>query len=227
LLLSSNAFAQWDHFWGTNYELNVFGAYSVLSDASYTIGFPQLPVPTPGRVTFNDTARYGGRLGVYTRGRWGQEFYYSYQPTKIHIAQSGVPTDNLHLNIHNYGINALYYFVESEDHTWQPFLTAGIGGTYYQLTEESLLFLRDPNGGDKPDMNNTNLLAFNFGIGFKTRSYGHFGVRLDARDFITPNPRFGLVRSSNNPADTVLPTTGALNNGEFSAGIVFYFQKRQ
>jgi Outer membrane protein beta-barrel domain len=227
LLLSSNAFAQWGDYWGEDYELNVFGAFSMYTKASYTIGFPQLNVPTPGQVTFDNKVRYGARLGVYTRGHWGQEFFYSYEPNVFSIAQRGQPTDNLHLNIHNYGINALYYLVESETHTVQPFLSAGIGGTYYQLTEESLLFLRDPNGGNRPDMNNTNLLAFNFGFGFKTRSNGHFGVRMDVRDFITPNPRFGLVRSSNNPAAEVLPTTGALNNGEFSAGVVFYFQKRQ
>ena len=77
--------------------------------ASYTIGFPQLNVPTPGQVTFDNKVRYGARLGVYTRGHWGQEFFYSYEPNVAHFIRKTPPTStiDLSLGIHNYGVTAL------------------------------------------------------------------------------------------------------------------------
>src|SRR5262249_18523009 len=146
----------------------------------------------------------------------------------LHISatQSTPFSDNLHLGVHNYGINALYYLVETEEHSVMPFLGMGIGGTAYLLSQNSKLYERTPTLGNKPDMNNSNELTFNVGIGLKTRSSGHFGLRLDARDYFGRNPSFGLVRSSPNPAATVLPATGAINNAEFSAGVVIYFTRR-
>jgi outer membrane protein assembly factor BamA len=77
-----------------------------------------------------------------------------------------------------------------------------------------------------PDIGNSNELGFNFGMGFKTRSTGMFGLRLDARNFVGRTPSFGLARHSNDPTATVLPATGVTNNLELSVGVVFYFSRR-
>jgi len=224
LVFSSNAFAQLKD----NLELNLFGAGSVHTKNQYEIGFPQSAVPIPGELRIQAHARFGTRLGVFTRGHWGQEFFYSFEPNRMRISQGGaLPSrTDIHLGIHNYGINALYYPRETESHVFQPFLSAGIGGTLYHISHDSVTNLRDPSRGNLPDMDNANELAFNFGLGFKTRSTGRVGLRVDLRDYVGRSPSFGLERRSNVATDTVLPATGVIHNGELSVGLVFYFGRR-
>ena len=224
LLLSTDAFAQLKD----NIELNLFGAGSIYNKKSYEIAYPQAVNPIPGQLKLDAHARYGVRLGVYTRGHWGEEFFYSYEPNSLRLSKGGpVPSKiELPIRVHNYGVNALYYLQETEAHVILPFVSAGIGGTAYQLKEEARQFVQDPARGNMPDMDNSNELAFNFGFGFKTRSTGWLGIRADARDYVGRSPSFGLTRQSTDPAATVLPATGAIHNGEISVGLVFYFGKR-
>jgi hypothetical protein len=226
LLLSNNAFAEYGL--KDNIEINVFGAGSFWSSKHYIIGFPQSPTSIPGKLQLDSAGRFGARLGVYTRGHWGQEFYYSYEPNGVTLSQAGPfpKTTNFRVGISNYGINGLYYLAETESHSFQPFVSAGLGGTLYSIRQASNEFLRNPALGNIPDADNSNELAFNFGFGFKTRSTGWLGVRFDARDYLGRAPSFGLARQSNNPTATVLPDTGAINNAEVSIGLVFYFGRR-
>jgi len=224
LMLSNAAYAQLKD----NIELNVFGGGSWYTNHKYEIGFPQSATPIPGELKLDRAARGGVRLGVYTRGHWGEEFFYSFEPNRMHITRGGIAPSrlDLHIQVHNYGINTLYYLAETESHAVQPFLSAGIGGGFYRLTPESAAFVRDPARGNMPDMDNANELAFNFGVGLKTHSKGWLGVRVDARDFVVRSPSFGLARESNDPNATVLPATGVTHNAEASVGLVFYFGKR-
>jgi opacity protein-like surface antigen len=218
LLLSNNAFADW-----RNAEINVFGAGSFYIKNNYLVGFPQLSTPVPGHQRFDSAGRFGVRLGVYTHGRWGEEFYYSFENNTMTITGPPSPnTTDVRLRISQYGVNALYYLNDTETHVFQPFLSAGLGGSLYQIRQESLVELRSPST-NLHDMNNSNELAFNWGIGFKTHSNGWLGFRIDVRDFIGRAPSFGLARQSIDPRAVVLPASGALNNAEASAGLSFYF----
>jgi hypothetical protein len=221
LILSNNAFAQLKD----NIELNFFGAGSVYTANNYEISFPQSTTPIPGRLRFENKVRGGVRLGVYTRGHWGQEFYYSFEPNNAQMTQNGAGARNVNLKmgIHNYGVNALYYFQRIEEHAIRPFLSAGVGGAFYDLSASTTASARDPQRINLPDLDNSNELTFNYGIGFKTRSSGPIGVRADFRGFISRSPSFGLARQSDDPTATVLPATGALHNGEFSIGFIVYF----
>jgi hypothetical protein len=223
LLFSVTAFAQINEP-----EINVYGAGSVYTTNHFVIGFPQALTPTPGQVKFDAVGRFGTRFGVYTRGHWSEEFFYNVESNGMKISQGGTApkTTDVRLRIHNYGANALYYLVETETHAIQPFLSAGLGGGFYQIRQESRAFLNDPAGGNLRDMDNSNVLVFNYGFGIKTHSTGRFGVRMDIRDYLGPQPTFGLATQSTNPTATVLPATGALHNGEFSLGLIFYFWKR-
>jgi opacity protein-like surface antigen len=220
-LLSNNAWAQFSDY----SELNLFGAGSIYDTNHFQLGFPQSAVPIPGQLKFNSQFRTGVRFGMYMHGHWGEEVFYSYEPNTMTIIQ-GATTKDFHVQINNYGVNALYYLAETEEHSILPFVSAGIGGTFYRVRPESLAFARDPAGGNYPDMNNANELAFNFGAGIKTHSKGWFGVRADVRDFIGRSPSFGIPRNSINPTAIVLPAGGALNNFEGSVGVIFYFGRQ-
>ena len=103
------------------------------------------------------------------------------------------------MQVHNYGVTALYYLNEYESHSVRPFLSVGIGGTVYRLTPEARAFADDPLRGNLGDMDNSSELAFHYGVGFKTRSFDWLGFRADVRDFVGRTPSFGLARHSSTP----------------------------
>jgi hypothetical protein len=221
---SSAAFAQLqDHL-----ELNVFGAGSIYSSKEYEISFPQSITPIPGKFRLDKAWRGGIRVNVYDRGHWGQEFFYSYEPNKAHFTRRSTPSSSLDLNIqvHNVGVNALYYFNEDETKPVRTFATIGLGATIYRLTSEAQAFVRDPLRGNVPDMDSSRELAMNYGFGLKARIGSYVGFRGDIRGFLGRNPSFGLARKSDNPNATVFPASGAIHNGEVSAGLIFHFRKR-
>jgi hypothetical protein len=218
-----------------NIELNLFGGGSFYTDNKFEVGFPQITssvigsaqttAPVQGALRFSNAVRGGVRVGVYTRGHWSEEFFYSYERSTAHIIRRSPPTGsiNLDVGINNYGITALYYLEESESRAVRPFLSIGVGGTFYRLTPEARTFARDPFRGNLPGINNSNELTLNYGIGLKTRTSRWLGFRADVRGFLDHVPAFGLPRESSDPNATVFPVTGAINNGEASVGVVFYF----
>jgi opacity protein-like surface antigen len=222
-----------------NIELNFFGGDSLYQHKNFEVGFPQVTssvigsalatAPVQGQLRFKNTVRAGVRVGVYTRGHWSEEFFYSYQPNTAQIIRRSAPTTsiNLGIGISNYGVTALYYFQEDETRGIRPFVSIGVGGTLFHLSSEARSFARDPFRGNLPGINNSNLLAMNYGIGVKTRTSDWLGFRADLRGFLSPVPSFGLPRQSDDPNAVVFPVGGALNNAEASVGVVFYFYNRR
>ena len=222
-MLSSAAYAQLSQ----DLELNVFGAYSLHSKKSFEISFPQSPTPIQGRFKLDDAIRGGLRLNVYTRGHWGEEFFYSYEPNTAHFSRRTAPPSSLDLDIqvHNLGITALYYLSDDETRRIRPFLSIGIGTAMYRPTGQARAIARDPLRGNVQDLNSANEIAMNYGAGFKTKLRSWIGFRMDVRSFLGRNPSFGLARESGDPNATVFPGGGAIHNGEASAGFIFYFGK--
>src|SRR5438093_9386634 len=113
-----------------NLEFNFFGGGSVYSDKKFQIAFPQSATPVLGAFRLTKAIRGGLRVGVYTRGHWSEEFFYSYEPSTaqfirrspLAVGQKCCPSVNLRLGINNYGITGLYYFQENEQHSLRPFL---------------------------------------------------------------------------------------------------------
>jgi hypothetical protein len=212
-----------------NLELNLFGGASWYSSNRYEIGFPQQLTPIQGKFRLDSAWRAGARVGVFTRGHWGQEFFYSYEPNRAHFIRQSPPSSALDLDIqvHNYGITGLYYFHENEERRARPFVSFGLGGTFYRLTPEAAAVVRDPLRGNASDIDNAHEIAMNYGFGIKTtRAAGRVGFRLDVRGFLGRNPSFGLARQSDDPSATVFPATGSIHNAEASAGLIFYFGRR-
>jgi hypothetical protein len=220
LWLSIAAYAQEKSF-----ELNVFGGLSAYSSKRYEITAPQSATPIPGEFRLDKALRAGLRFGVYTRGHWSEEFFYSYEQNKAHIIRNSVPSTSadLPIGIHNYGMSGLFYFNEDESRPVRPFLSVGVGGAVYKLSPQAIAFAHDPLRGNLLDMDSSNVFALNYGFGVKSRSTGWLGFRADVRGFLSPAPSFGLTRSSQDPNATVFPVSGPLHNAEASAGLIFYF----
>lgn len=226
--MASTANAQYYHL-RDNIEVNVFGGGSWYTHSDFEVSFPQSVTPINDRLSFDRAVVGGVRLGVYTHRHWSEEFFYSYAPSTTQLFRSTPPATAVSLptRIQNYGVTALYYFYDDESHHVRPFLSIGVGGTLYYLTTEAKAFARDPARGNLPPLRNSNELSMNYGVGVKTRLNHWLGFRADVKGFLGATPSFGLPHQSDNPAQAVLPVTGATNNGEASAGLVFYFFERR
>jgi hypothetical protein len=224
MLFSNAAYADL----GEDLEVNIFGIGAIHSAKDYEVAFPQSPTPIPSHFNFDKGIGGGVRVNVYSRGHWGQEFFYSYEPNTAHFTRQGTPTSslNLDMNLHNVGVSALYYLNDDETHRIRPFLSIGGGWAIYQLTEHSKQIVADPLRGNAPDMNNALEISLNYGAGFKAELRRWIGIRVDAKGFLGRNPSFGLARNSSDPNATVFPAVGAINTGEISAGFVFYFGRQ-
>ena len=225
LCLSSVAHAQLKD----NIEINAFGGGSWYSSQHFETGFPQSVTPVLGKFRMDNTWLGGLRLGVYSRGHWSQEFFFSYEPNHANMIRTSAPARSISLStkVINYGVNAIYYLNDNESEKFRPFLSAGLGGTAYLLSTEAKSFAIDPLRGNLPDIDNSNELTFNYGVGVKSRTAGWLGFRADVRGFVGRNPSFGLARRSSDPNATVFPASGAINNAQATAGLVFYFFGRR
>jgi outer membrane protein W len=221
MMFSSAAYAQLRE----DLEVNVFGLGVIHSSKDYEVSFPQSPTPIPGEFRFNKGVGGGFRVNLYSRGHWGEEAFFSYEPNVAHFKS---PSSSLNLSTENLniGMNALYYLSDDETHRIRPFLTVGGGWAVFLLTDSAKATVRDPLQGNAPDMNSANEISFNYGAGFKSKINNWLGVRADVQGFISRNPSFGLARESNDPNATVFPAGGALYSGEASVGVVFHFGKR-
>jgi outer membrane protein W len=207
--------------------LNLFVAGSAYTKNNFVIGFPQSITPLEGSFSFSEAIRGGIRTNVYTRGHWGQEFFYSFEPNDVVLRRRTTPESVLKLDtqIHNFGVNALYYIKEDASRV-RPFLSAGIGATIYKPTAEARQVANDPFQGNLQDLDTSREIAFNYGAGVSNQLSNTFGIRVDIRGFVGRNPSFGFARESTDPNAIVLPATGAIHNLEISAGMVFFFNRR-
>lgn len=206
-------------------ELNLFGAVTAHSGSEFETSFPQSVTPIRQHFRFPTGIRGGVRLNVFNAGHWGQEFVYSFEPSDATFDRRTAPAATLKLpiQIHQLSVNALYYPNADESASLRAFGSFGIGAMVFRPTQEALRVTADPARANIPGFGSSSELAFNYGIGLKSKVSRGFGVRLDARGFVHRKPSFDLPRQSRNPGDTVLANGGAMHSAELSGGIVFYF----
>jgi hypothetical protein len=208
-------------------ELNVFFGVSAHTKNQFQIGAPQASPPINAKFELADALRYGVRLNVATQGHWSEEFYYSYEHNRARYVRQAVPLNivDLPIQIHNLGVNALFFFTENERAKIRPFVSFGLGASIYKPTKEARVIAADPAIGNLPGFGQSNEINFNYGLGFKHRINRVVGLRMDVKHFIGRNPSFSMSRRSENPNEQVFPADGAIHNLEASGGLIFYFGK--
>jgi len=212
----ASAFAQ------TEYRFEIFAAAGVPLDKDFLLGLPQASPPVNGTFDFSPGVRGGVRFGADFKKYWGEDFIYSYgyNFSKIRSSaaegQFAIPTRS-----HQFAINALWYpggVVRNAKVT--PYLTAGVGGTFFTTTSKTFNAAKEAGLGE---LRTENVFAFNAGGGLRMRLGDHFGLRLDGRDYMSRVPRFGMPEKSEDPNALVFPASGVFHNLEASIALVFYF----
>lgn len=220
LFLSCSALAQ------TQYRFEFFAAASLPQDKQFEIGYPQSATPMKGTHQWSQGARGGVRMGADTWHHWGQDFVYSYgaNATKIVNHYNG-GAFGFTVHSHQFSYNLMWYprLLDSKK-KFNPYLTGGVGGTFYNLEQATINEALDPNRAGLGKLRNESIFAFNAGGGIRFRINSLYGFRIDARDYISNPPRFGLPERSDSSTTVVFPVTGKFNQLEVSFAFVYYFK---
>ncbi len=208
------------------YRFEVLGGVNFPMDKDFQISFPQSSVPLNGTHEFSAGGRGGVRLGVDGRGHWGQDFDYSYGTNASKIVNHSTGADFAFTNrTHQLSYNALWYpgGLNPKGKAF-PYLTAGVGGTFYTLSQTTVNEALDPNRAGLGKLRNENIFAFNAGTGVRFRVNSVYGFRVDFRDYMTRAVRYQLPKASNDPQATVFPIGGIFHQYMLSFSFVYYFK---
>lgn len=148
-------------------------------------------------VSLGNGYRFSFRFGFNQGDHFGHEIEYAFNHTFLNeAATSSALSSSNAMHFHQGGYNFLYYFVTDRQRI-RPFATAGVmfddfvppGGSIY-------------SGGQ-------NKFGMNFGAGVKFHIHGMFAGRVDAREYFSGKPGFGILSGAN----------GLLWQTEISAGV--------
>jgi opacity protein-like surface antigen len=103
----------------------------------------------------------------------------------------------------------------------KPYLAAGVEYDRYTPLEPSSGAFGFFNGFISVKLNPANLVGFNYGGGVDYRLSRRFNFRVDIRDHVTGSPTYGLPGSSSS-GRPIFPISGAAQDLEYSAGLVFH-----
>jgi opacity protein-like surface antigen len=212
------------------FEVGGFGGYAIWRDRNFTIGSPQVPYPTTIDLTYSYANKpvYGGRFNILSRGHWGGEFTYGYQKNTLTISRPDIPTAiTLDGSVQQFFYSELFYLLNYDEHKVVPYVLGSIGLEAYGLSSSALADAANPDKYNLGNLNSPDVrFAFNYGFGVKAKVSPKIGVRFDFRQNFSDVPSFCIPKESTNPAQTVLPIQGKLQNFEFTAGIYYHFSKK-
>lgn len=155
--------------WGRSIELTGFGGYYIASDLYTSIG----GVGAGADIGLNNSAMYGGRIGIFPHPRGGIEFAYARTGSDVEVKRtaSGYNPGALgRLNIDNWDIN--FIFAQEMNPRSVGFFTIGFG---WAITDPTQLTL--PGGA----ADSNSLFGWNFGLGTKIGFNDKLALRLEGR----------------------------------------------
>ena len=209
------------------FEAGVYAGPAIWQDRTFEVGAPQATPPIPLGFEYDNKLLYGGRFNLLSQGYWGGELSYSYQTNTATLTRTSFTPVELKGGVHQFFYNTvLYPFRYRTSRAVIPFVTAGVGMAAYKLSDETRERAADPGIYGLGNLKSLDKrFAFNYGGGVKVNAASHFGFRVDFRHNFSDVPSYGLPKESANPAQTVLPIQGKLQNFEGSVGIYFHFLK--
>ncbi len=204
------------------YRFEVFGGVSRPVEKRFIIGFPQSAAPISGTQEFSWGGQGGVRIGIDGHRHWGQDYWYSFSSNagRIITPYGRFAYTN---RVHNAATNVLFYPWSLEKHQVLPFVTAGLGAAFVTLSQETISEALDPLRAGIGPIKSETVFVVNAGAGIRVRLSERFGIRIDARDFISRPLRYGLPKNSSDPNAAVLPVSGAFHQPAGSFALVVHF----
>lgn len=201
------------------YRFELYGSANVPLDKDFEIGPPQSLVSLPGEEQFSPGFRGGIRIGADGFGHWGEDFSYSYGRNAGRIVFPGSDFPLISRS-HQFAYNVLFYPGGLKRRAVYPYLTAGAGGTIFTVSDEVKTRALLSGLGE---LDSHTSFTFNAGGGIRFQFDDNYGLRLDARDWMSHPPRWGIPKDSEDPLAPVLPARGIFHQFEFSMAFVYRY----
>jgi hypothetical protein len=185
LAFSGAAFGQTGELWFN---------FGVSELANNGIGTPLAFGGTTSDYSLASDWRFSLRFDFNQGEHFGHEIQYAYNRTQL---KDNLAQTESGMAFHQGGYNFLYYVLTKSDSKIRPFATAG-----FQFDD----FV--PPGSSGVSGGGSNKIGANFGVGMKVHLHGIWAARVDAREYFTGKPSFGLANNN-----------GLLWQTELSAGV--------
>jgi opacity protein-like surface antigen len=207
-------------------RLELFGGVNFPKEKDFEISAPQSSVPLKGTHEFSAGGRGGLRIGVDGKGHWGQDIDYSYGANATKIVNHTTGGQFAFTSrTHQISLNGLWYpGGVGPKKKALPYLTVGVGATFYTLTQTIVNEALDPNRAGLGKLRNENIFAFNAGGGIRFKVNDLYGFRIDVKDYMTRAVRYQLPKSSSDPSATVFPIGGIFHQYMISFSFVYYYK---
>jgi opacity protein-like surface antigen/outer membrane protein OmpA-like peptidoglycan-associated protein len=173
---------------------------------------------------------FGGRVGANVSDHWGLELMYEYLSNNVRFLAPiapGRPTYDFGNRIHNIALNPVFHFTRRGSRI-RPYVTVGVGAAQFTPTSAAKRIARDPAVDaiyHSANLNDNLQVALNYGGGVKFHVSDHFGLRFDARGFMSRNPTYGLP---DYPTGGIyIPKGDRLNGVQITAGLIFYIGQKE
>ena len=120
------------------WEVSMFVGYSGTDSGTFSTPVVGAPFPQNVELKFKDSYAVEGRLTQNMGQRFGGEveYVYSNQPGQFKQLSSTIAVLDFSQKIHKFAYDMIFYPAD-RDTPVRPFLLAGIGGSFFQVTDDS------------------------------------------------------------------------------------------
>jgi hypothetical protein len=204
------------------YRFEFFGGVGYPIRETFVIGAPQAVNPIEGKHVFSWGGLGGVRFGIDGARYWGQDYAYSYgqNANKLETDYGSFSFTN---RVHQASTSILFYPWSLERRVCFPYATAGAGATWVTLAQRAITESMDPLKAGFGPLKSERIYAIHAGVGARFRLSDRFGLRLDARDYMSRALRYGLPKTSTDPTAAVLPVSGIFHQIAFTFSLVVHF----
>jgi opacity protein-like surface antigen len=203
---------------GFNPRISIFSSGTIMEgDRDFAVNGNQF------RSEFVNGGNVGLRGTIDLTDHWSLDAAYRFGNNNLRVTESSVTPDVRTFGIRQHQITAnLLHFLNGRDNRVRVFMDGGLGLSRFSPTELAVTAASDEFVNGPAVITDESKLSFNFGLGLETRLAGHIGMRLGARDAMTPIMRFGVPETSSGPGSAFFPVQGFTHNVEISIGTIFY-----
>jgi opacity protein-like surface antigen/outer membrane protein OmpA-like peptidoglycan-associated protein len=172
---------------------------------------------------------FGGRVGANVSKYIGLELMYEQMKNNVRFLTPiapGLPTYDFANRNYYLALNPVFHFTPKGSRV-RPYVTVGVGAAQFTPQDSAKSFARTPAVDavyHSANLNDNLQVALNYGGGIKFHLSDHFGLRFDARGFLSRNPTYNLP---NYPlVGLYIPRNDKLNGVQVTAGLIWYLGKK-
>jgi Outer membrane protein beta-barrel domain len=203
---------------GFNPRFSIFSSGTIMNgDRDFTVNGSQF------RSEFVNGGNVGLRGTIDLTDHWSIDATYLFGNNNLRLTEASATPQVRTFGIRQQQVTVgLLSFLNGRHHRVRVFMDGGLGLSRFSPTDVAIAaasneFLEGPAA-----LVAENQFSFNFGLGMETRVTDHLGMRLGARDIMTPVPTFGIPQTSSSPGSAFFPIQGFAHNVEISIGTIFY-----